>query len=173
MNYGKIEPMSIVDGEGIRVTLFVSGCRNHCKGCFNEETWDFGYGNPFTEIEEFPADCVDEAIDQTDDDTHQAMEALVQNLNSLQSRSGNQVPFSSLNFGLDVSACGRMASQNLIRAQYEGMGDGLTAIFPILIFKMMEGYTVNDDDPNVDLFDESIKCLARRFYPNFVSEDNE
>ena len=51
MNYGKIEPMSIVDGEGIRVTLFVSGCRNHCKGCFNEETWDFGYGNPFTEIE--------------------------------------------------------------------------------------------------------------------------
>ena len=122
---------------------------------------------------QFPADCVDEAIDQTDDDTHQAMEALVQNLNSLQSRSGNQVPFSSLNFGLDVSACGRMVSHNLIRAQYEGMGDGLTAIFPILIFKMMEGYTVNDDDPNVDLFDESIKCLARRFYPNFVSEDNE
>jgi len=52
MNYGKIDPMSIVDGEGLRVSLFVSGCRNHCKGCFNEATWDFSYGQPFTEIEE-------------------------------------------------------------------------------------------------------------------------
>ena len=51
MNYSKIDPMSIVDGEGCRVTLFVSGCRNHCKGCFNEETWDFNYGKPFTAIE--------------------------------------------------------------------------------------------------------------------------
>lgn len=52
MYYSKIDPMSIVDGEGCRVTLFVSGCRNHCKGCFNEETWDFDYGKPFTPIEE-------------------------------------------------------------------------------------------------------------------------
>ena len=52
MNYSKIDPMSIVDGEGCRVTLFVSGCRNHCKGCFNEDTWDFDYGKPFTPIEE-------------------------------------------------------------------------------------------------------------------------
>lgn len=52
MNYSKIDTMSIVDGEGCRVTLFVSGCRNHCKGCFNEETWNFGYGQPFTLIEE-------------------------------------------------------------------------------------------------------------------------
>lgn len=52
MNYAKIEPMSIVDGTGCRVSLFVSGCRNHCKGCFNEVTWDFDYGEPFTEIEE-------------------------------------------------------------------------------------------------------------------------
>lgn len=51
MNYSKIDTMSIVDGDGCRVTLFVSGCRNHCKGCFNMDTWDFGYGNPFTEIE--------------------------------------------------------------------------------------------------------------------------
>ena len=52
MYYSKIDPMSIVDGEGCRVTLFVSGCRNHCLGCFNRDTWDFNYGNPFTEIEE-------------------------------------------------------------------------------------------------------------------------
>lgn len=52
MNYSRIDPMSIVDGEGCRVSLFVSGCRNHCKGCFNEATWDFGYGEPFTPVEE-------------------------------------------------------------------------------------------------------------------------
>lgn len=120
----------------------------------------------------FPKKCIDKAIAFTDCDTHQAMEALVHNLNSLQSRSGNQVPFSSLNFGLDVSACGRMVSKNLMRAQYEGMGDGLTAIFPILIFKLMKGYTFLETDPNFDLKQQAIRCLARRFYPNFVSVDS-
>lgn len=120
----------------------------------------------------FPTFAVDDAIDQTDMDTHQAMEGLIGNLNSLQSRSGNQVPFSSLNFGLDTSNCGRMVSKNLIRSQMEGLGDGLTAIFPILIFKLMKGYTKNPEDPNYDLYLDSIKCLARRFYPNFVSVDS-
>lgn len=119
----------------------------------------------------FPCACVKDALSATDDDTHQAMEALVHNLNSLQSRSGNQVPFSSLNFGLDTSNCGRMVSKNIMRAQYEGMGDGLTAIFPILIFKLMKGYTKNEGDPNYDLYLQAIDCLARRFYPNFVSVD--
>lgn len=119
----------------------------------------------------FPCICVHDALDATDDDTHQAMEALVHNLNSLQSRSGNQVPFSSLNFGLDTSNCGRMVSRNIMRAQYEGMGDGLTAIFPILIFKLMKGYTKNEGDPNYDLYLQAVECLARRFYPNFVSVD--
>ena len=100
------------------------------------------------------------------------MEGLIGNLNSLQSRSGNQVPFSSLNFGLNTSNCGRMISKNLIKSQMEGLGDGLTAIFPILIFKLMEGYTKNPEDPNYDLYLESIKCLARRFYPNFVKVDS-
>ena len=120
----------------------------------------------------FPKICVNNAIRKTDDDTHQAMEGLIGNLNSLQSRSGNQVPFSSLNFGLDTSNCGRMISKNLIKSQYEGLGDGLTAIFPILIFKLMKGYTKNPEDPNYDLYLESIKCLARRFYPNFVRVDS-
>ena len=119
----------------------------------------------------FPCICVKAAMEKTDDDTHQAMEALVHNLNSLQSRSGNQVPFSSLNFGLDTSNCGRMVSRNLMRAQYEGMGDGLTPIFRILIFKLMKGYTKNETDPNYDLYEQAIECLARRFYPNFVSVD--
>jgi ribonucleoside-triphosphate reductase len=120
----------------------------------------------------FPKVCVDKAIQATDDDTHQAMEGLIGNLNSLQSRSGNQVPFSSLNFGLNTSNCGRMISKNLIKSQMEGLGDGLTAIFPILIFKLMKGYTKNPEDPNYDLYLDSIKCLARRFYPNFVKVDS-
>ena len=120
----------------------------------------------------FPKQCIDKAIKMTDIETHQAMEALVHNLNSLQSRSGNQVPFSSINFGLDTSNCGRMVSRNLMRAQYEGMGDGLTPIFPILIFKLMKGYTKYEGDPNYDLYLQAIECLARRFYPNFVRVDS-
>ena len=120
----------------------------------------------------FKPSLVDNAISVTDNQTHQAMEALVHNLNSLQSRSGNQVPFSSLNFGLDTSNCGRMVSRNLMRAQYEGMGDGLTPIFPILIFKLMRGYTKDEKDPNYDLYLQAIDCLARRFYPNFVKVDS-
>ena len=120
----------------------------------------------------FPKSCVIRAIQKTDDDTHQAMEGLIGNLNSLQSRSGNQVPFSSLNFGLDTSNCGRMVTDNIIRSQMEGLGDGLTAIFPILIFKLMKGYTFNEGDPNYDLYNKAIKCLCRRFYPNFVGVDN-
>ena len=120
----------------------------------------------------FPKKCIDKAIKMTDIETHQAMEALVHNLNSLQSRSGNQVPFSSINFGLDTSNCGRMVSRNLMRAQYEGMGDGLTPIFPILIFKLMKGYTKYEGDPNYDLYLQAIECLARRFYPNFVRVDS-
>ena len=120
----------------------------------------------------FKPSLVKNAIAVTDNQTHQAMEALVHNLNSLQSRSGNQVPFSSLNFGLDTSNCGRMVSRNLMRAQYEGMGDGLTPIFPILIFKLMRGYTKDEGDPNYDLYLQAIDCLARRFYPNFVKVDS-
>ena len=120
----------------------------------------------------FKPSLVDNAISVTDNQTHQAMEALVHNLNSLQSRSGNQVPFSSINFGMDTSNCGRMVSRNLMRAQYEGMGDGLTPIFPILIFKLMRGYTKDEKDPNYDLYLQAIDCLARRFYPNFVKVDS-
>lgn len=117
--------------------------------------------------------CVKAAIDQTDKDTYQAMEGLIHNLNSLQSRSGNQVPFSSLNFGIDTSKAGRMVSKNLIKAQMAGLGDGLTAIFPILIFKLMKGISYLPTDPNYDLYLQAIKCLARRFYPNFVGVDNK
>lgn len=134
---------------------------------------DVSMNQPMSKLQRrFPTICIMKALEKTDDDTHQAMEGLIGNLNSLQSRSGNQVPFSSLNFGLDTSACGRMVSDNIIRSQMEGLGDGLTAIFPILIFKLMQGYTFNEGDPNYDLYNKAIKCLCRRFYPNFVGVDN-
>lgn len=134
---------------------------------------DVSMNQPMSKLQRrFPSVCIMKALEKTDDDTHQAMEGLIGNLNSLQSRSGNQVPFSSLNFGLDTSACGRMVSDNIIRSQMEGLGDGLTAIFPILIFKLMQGYTFNEGDPNYDLYNKAIKCLCRRFYPNFVGVDN-
>lgn len=129
---------------------------------------------PFKEIvEKYDRKAVVQAYIKTKDDTYQAMEGLVHNLNSLQSRSGNQVPFSSLNFGLDTSRCGRLVSSNLIAAQMAGLGDGLTAIFPILIIKYMKGVTYLPEDPNYDLRKAGIACLARRFYPNGVAVDND
>jgi len=129
---------------------------------------------PFKDVvAKYDRKAVVQAYIKTKDDTYQAMEGLVHNLNSLQSRSGNQVPFSSLNFGLDTSRCGRLVSSNLIAAQMAGLGDGLTAIFPILIFKYMKGVTYLPDDPNYDLKQAGIACLARRFYPNGVAVDNE
>ena len=128
---------------------------------------------PFKDVvAKYDRKAVVQAYIKTKDDTYQAMEGLVHNLNSLQSRSGNQVPFSSLNFGLDTSRCGRLVSSNLIAAQMAGLGDGLTAIFPILIIKYMKGVTYLPDDPNYDLRKAAIACLARRFYPNGVGVDN-
>ena len=136
-------------------------------------TDDYSLNEPVGSLyRKFNVKIVNNAIKQTNLDTHQAMEALIGNLNSLQSRSGNQVPFSSLNFGLDTSNCGRMVSINLIKSQYEGLGDGLTAIFPILIFKLMRGVNKDEIDPNYDIYLDAIKCLARRFYPNFVNCDS-
>lgn len=129
---------------------------------------------PFKDVvAKYDRKAVVEAYLKTKDDVYQAMEGLVHNLNSLQSRSGNQVPFSSLNFGLDTSRCGRLVSSNLIAAQMAGLGDGLTAIFPILIIKYMKGVSYLPDDPNYDLKKAAIACLARRFYPNAVGVDND
>lgn len=118
-----------------------------------------------------PELVVKEAILKTDKETYQAMEALVHNLNSLFSRSGNQLPFSSVNFGLNTTRAGRMVSQNLLKATEAGMGDGSTAIFPISICKMMMGINVDPSDPNYDIWEKSCEICAKRFYPNFVNAD--
>ena len=95
------------------------------------------------------------------------MEALVHNLNTMNSRAGAQVPFSSLNYGTDVSEEGRMVIRNLLKATEAGLGDGETPIFPVQIFKVKEGVNYNEGEPNYDLFKMAIRVSAKRLFPNF------
>lgn len=107
------------------------------------------------------------AKDETYDATYQAMEALVHNLNTMHSRAGAQVPFSSLNYGTDTSDEGRMVMHCLLDATMRGLGNGETPIFPIQIFKVKEGINYNPEDPNYDLFKKSMLCSGKRLFPNF------
>ena len=107
------------------------------------------------------------ATRKADRDTYQAMEGFVHNLNTMHSRAGAQVPFSSINFGTDTSPEGRMVSEKLMLAQEAGLGNGETPIFPILIFKVKEGINYNPGDPNYDLFKLACRVSAKRLFPNF------
>ncbi len=111
------------------------------------------------------------AIKETDHATHKAMVALIHNLNTMHSRAGAQIPFSSINYGMDTSAEGRMVIKNLLRATEEGMGHGETPIFPIQIFRVKEGVNYNPGDPNYDLFRAAIRTSAKRLFPNFSFMD--
>lgn len=113
---------------------------------------DFAYNNAYKE---------------TDRQTYQSMEGFIHNLNTMHSRAGAQVPFSSINFGTDISPEGRMVSKNLLLSMEKGLGNGETAIFPILIFKVKEGINLNESDPNYDLFKLSCRVSAKRLFPNF------
>ncbi len=104
---------------------------------------------------------------EADRQTYQAMEAVLHNLNTMQSRAGAQVPFSSLNYGTDTSPEGRMVIRNLLLATEQGLGEGETAIFPIQIFKVKEGVNYNPGDPNYDLFQLACRVSAKRLFPNF------
>lgn len=107
------------------------------------------------------------AYTKTDRATYQAMEALIHNLNTMNSRAGAQVPFSSINYGTDTSPEGRMVIKNVLLAQEAGLGNGETPIFPIHIFKVKEGINFNADDPNYDLFKLAMRVSAKRLFPNF------
>lgn len=109
----------------------------------------------------------DYARKKTERDTYQAMEGLVHNLNTMHSRAGAQVPFSSINYGMDTSWEGRMAMQQLLLATEAGLGNGETPIFPIQIFRVKEGVNYNPEDPNYDLFKLAIRVSAKRLFPNF------
>ena len=111
------------------------------------------------------------AINQTVGRVHQAMEAFVHNMNTIHSRGGNQVVFSSINYGTDTSAEGRCIIREILNTTYEGVGNGSTAIFPIQIWKKKRGVSYLPEDPNYDLYKFACKVSARRFFPNFLNLD--
>ena len=111
------------------------------------------------------------AVNRTVARVHQAMEAFIHNMNTIHSRGGNQVVFSSINYGTDTSAEGRCIIRELLTSTYEGVGNGATAIFPIQIWKKKRGVSYLPEDPNYDLFQLACKVTARRFFPNFVNLD--
>lgn len=110
---------------------------------------------------------LEQALSETDRATYQAMEALIHNLNTMHSRAGAQVPFSSINYGTDTSPEGRMVMKNIMLATEAGLGYGETPIFPIQIFKIKEGVNYNPSDPNYDLFKLACRVSAKRLFPNF------
>lgn len=118
-----------------------------------------------------PAGIVESANEDVERQTFQAMEGFIHNLNTMHSRAGAQVPFTSINFGTDVSPAGRLVVRCLLDATEDGLGHGETPIFPISIFKVKEGVNYNPGDPNYDLFKRSMEVSAKRLFPNFVFID--
>jgi ribonucleoside-triphosphate reductase len=111
------------------------------------------------------------SAEDVDRSTFQAMEAFIHNLNTMHSRAGAQTPFSSINYGLDTTAEGRMVIKNVLLATIEGLGGGETPIFPIQIFRVKEGVNFNPEDPSYDLFKLACECSAQRLFPNFSFMD--
>ncbi len=129
------------------------------------------YQKGSSRIQEVFHKAYEKAVQKTDRATAQAMEALIHNLNTMHSRAGAQVPFSSVNFGTDTSAEGRMVIKNFLLSADRGLGRGETPIFPVSIFKVKEGINYNKEDPNHDLFRLACKVSAKRLFPNFAFID--
>ena len=135
-------------------------------------TDDLCYGDEKKlEKKKFPKSVVEAASEDTERETFQAMEGFVHNLNTMHSRAGAQVPFTSINFGTDTTPAGRLVSKDLLEATANGLGHGETPIFPISIFKVKEGINYNPGDPNYDLFKRSMEVSAKRLFPNFCFID--
>lgn len=144
------------------------------------------YGQDFSELYQAPIDdyllmdlngmtgverVKQHAINQTIARVHQSMEAFIHNMNTIHSRGGNQVVFSSINYGTDTSAEGRCIIRELLKSTYQGVGNGETAIFPIQIWKKKRGVSYLPTDRNYDLYQLACKVTARRFFPNFLNLD--
>lgn len=136
------------------------------KECF-KELLRFDLNSDENFLKQANAYAYKRALKQTKDATFQAMEALVHNLNTMNSRAGAQVPFSTLNYGTDTSFEGQMVIENLLKATMKGLGNGETPIFPVQIFKVKEGINYNEKDPNYKLFKLAIECASKRLFPNF------
>ena len=136
------------------------------------------YDAPIDDYEEKPLDGLQgkarleqHAINKTVNRVHQAMEAFIHNMNTIHSRGGNQVVFSSINYGTDTSAEGRCIMREILLSTYDGVGNGETAIFPIQIWKKKRGVNYLPEDRNYDLYQLACKVTARRFFPNFLNLD--
>lgn len=125
---------------------------------------EFADDDVIDKIQEFALNI---SSNETDRNTYQAMEALIHNLNTMNSRAGAQTPFSSINYGLDTSVEGRMVIKNILLAAEAGLGNSETPIFPIHIFKIKEGINFNEGEPNYDLFKLACRVSSKRLYPNF------
>jgi ribonucleoside-triphosphate reductase len=140
------------------------------KDAFLKETGlvfkDFYIGNEALEKKYYQSALLD-----TIKEIKQAIEAMLHNLNSLQSRSGNQLPFSSINYGLDTTEEGRLFTSAILHNTIRGVGNGMTSIFPCQIFQLKEGVNTKPGDPNYDLFKLAVRSSAKRMYPNYVNCD--
>lgn len=136
----------------------------------NVELDDYTY-RPLEETSSWDERTLQSCINQTVWRVHQAMESFIHNMNTIHSRGGNQVVFSSINYGTDTSAEGRCVIREMLNCTYEGVGNGSTAIFPIQIWKKKRGVNYLPGDPNYDLFLLACRVSARRFFPNFLNLD--
>ncbi len=133
---------------------------------------DIAYGDAETLKKlKVPETVIETSNDDVEKQTFQAMEGFIHNLNTMHSRAGAQVPFTSINFGTDTTPAGRLVSKSLLEATDKGLGHGETPIFPISIFKVKEGINYNPTDPNYDLFKRSMEVSSKRLFPNFTFID--
>ena len=133
---------------------------------------DIAYGDTETLKKlKIPETVIETSNEDVEKQTFQAMEGFIHNLNTMHSRAGAQVPFTSINFGTDTTPAGRLVSKNLLEATDKGLGHGETPIFPISIFKVKEGVSYNPEDPNYDLFKRSMEVSSKRLFPNFTFID--
>jgi len=139
---------------------FLKNLKNLVKKIFKEDLTEKQLGK-----------MVELSVKDTEEQTNQAMEGLVHNLNTMHSRAGAQVPFTSINFGTDTTAEGRLVSKAFLEAIMNGLGKNETPIFPISIFKVKEGINYNPEDLNYDLFKRSMEVSSKRLFPNFVFVD--
>lgn len=182
--HGYIRPPKTIQVAGYLAAVILQSHQNQQHGGQSFANFDFdmapyvrlSYEKNKKKIAKYNPALNEEELDklaweQTEEDTHQAMEGFVHNINTMHSRGGGQVVFASVNFGMDTSREGRLVSKCLMQAQSEGLGKGETPIFPILIVKVKEGINYNPEDPNYDLFKMSMEVTAKRLFPNWIFED--
>ncbi len=135
-----------------------------------KDTYEYGDDDKLKKAK-WPKEVIEASNEDTERETLQAMEGFVHNLNTMHSRAGAQVPFTSINFGTDTTPAGRLVSLDLLQATENGLGKGETPIFPISILKVKEGINYNPEDPNYDIFKRSMEVSAKRLFPNFCFID--